>query len=156
MERPETPLIYRPVCLGLAAVARRLLPTCPFASLAQRLIFLRHPWASLRFDSPAVNGSTILPPRCRASPRHRSLTRPDSKKAEPPNHQRPRFVFASNGCGGGIRLSHHHPCTKILLKFEILGKNRWPYGYDVLRQFRYPDYYPFPTEQVIIPQNQAV
>ncbi len=65
-------------------------------------------------------------------------------------------LIARVHCGGGKRLSHHHPCTKILLKFEILGKNRWPYGYDILRQFKYPDYYPFPTEQVIIPQPQAV
>jgi hypothetical protein len=29
---------------------------------------------------------------------------------------------------------HHYPWPKVLLKFEIKGKSRWPFGWEILRE----------------------
>ena len=35
----------------------------------------------------------------------------------------------------------------IVLKFEILGRSRWPFGYEVLRGLSYPDHYNNPSKE---------
>jgi hypothetical protein len=37
-------------------------------------------------------------------------------------------------CGGTKQIGRHYPSPKILLKFEVKGKCRWPYGWEILRQ----------------------
>src|SRR5882724_7151027 len=44
-------------------------------------------------------------------------------------------------CGGTQQNVYPFLYPKIPIKFKILGKRRWPFGYEILRQLKYPKYY---------------
>ena len=55
-------------------------------------------------------------------------------------------------------------CLEITLDLKLKGKRRWPYGFEILRKFRYPWNYPVPaeyrdppevTETIALPKRRA-
>jgi len=43
-------------------------------------------------------------------------------------------VISRVSCGGLKQIDHPVPRPKILLKLEIRGKARWPFGWEILRE----------------------
>jgi len=35
---------------------------------------------------------------------------------------------------GMKQVDHHYPCPKVVLKFDVKGKSRGPFGWDMLRE----------------------
>jgi site-specific DNA recombinase len=44
------------------------------------------------------------------------------------------LMVMKTSCGGMKQTGRHYPRPKVLLKFEIKGKSRWPFGYEILRE----------------------
>ncbi len=56
-------------------------------------------------------------------------------------------------CGGPIKKFQRffgsetlQKCLEITIDLKPKGKRRWPYGFEILRKFRYPRNYPVPEE----------
>ena len=45
-------------------------------------------------------------------------------------------------CGGMKQIDRQYPRPKILLKFEVKGKSRWPFGWEILRELEHMRVYP--------------
>lgn len=66
-------------------------------------------------------------------------------KKEGPRRVRGPFLDG-NRCGGQ-RLKHHYShLPELTLDLSTKGKGRWPFGWEVLRELKYPDDYPFPPK----------
>jgi hypothetical protein len=65
----------------------------------------------------------------------------------PPDSLSPAKGITKIRCGG----AHQTDCSASImpnlgLRFEPAGPRQWPFGYQILRRFRYPDHYPVPAE----------
>jgi hypothetical protein len=49
------------------------------------------------------------------------------------------------------------PCPEIMLNLAVSRKQRWPFGFEILREFSYPADYPYPVApDKIEPELSAV
>ena len=50
------------------------------------------------------------------------------------------------GCGGPGRKYKYSHLPEMTLNLALKAKARWPFGWEVLRELKYPPDYPFPPE----------
>jgi hypothetical protein len=43
-----------------------------------------------------------------------------------------------------IKTFQRFPCPEIMLNLAVSRKQRWPFGFEILREFSYPADYPYP------------
>jgi len=44
------------------------------------------------------------------------------------------MMVTKTSCAGAKQIDHRFPRATVLVKFEVKGKSRWPFGWDILRE----------------------